>query len=51
MAADGPVPDALAFLAGFMQWHGQAPFGASAFSAAEGREPQILGVEQKIKNF
>ena len=51
MAADGPVPDALAFLEGFMQWHRQAPFGASAFFIASDREVQILGVEQKIKNF
>ena len=27
VAADGPAPDALALLAGFRQWHWQAPFG------------------------
>ena len=51
MAADGPVPDALAVLSGYMQWHWQAPFGASRFSAAADRVPQILDTRQKIKNF
>ena len=51
MAAYGPVPDAQAFLAGVMQWRWQAPFGASEFMIAGGREPQILVIEQKIKNF
>ncbi len=45
------MPDALAFLACVMQWHGQAPFGASRFFIAQGGEPQILCIRQNTKNF
>ncbi len=46
------MPDALAFLTGFMQWHWQAPFGASRFFMRQTVSPKswVSGRKLRISN-
>ena len=52
MAADGPAPDALALSRGLLYWHQAGAFwGLQGFIGLKAVCPQILDIEQKVKNF
>ncbi len=52
VAADGPAPDALALRRRLLYWHQAGAFwGLQGFIRLKAVCPQILGVEQKTKNF